>query len=78
MWKRNKKNMTLVQLPSVGTFIDTSTLLTYPSKIGGNPDLYEGMAVHFDDMDLEWFNELAPKDNEILTMILVANGGPSK
>ena len=65
-------NKTLVHLQSIGTFIDDTTLMTYPAKIGGNPDLYEGMAVHFDDIDSEWLDDLSPNDNEILNTILAA------
>ena len=56
----------ILHLSSVGTFIDTSTLLTYPELSDGTPDYMGGTAVHFEDIESEWFDCLSYDDSKTL------------
>jgi hypothetical protein len=54
--------MTLQKLNSVGCFIDTETLFTYPMLQDGTCDMSDGTKVHLDDTDDEWFDSLSDDD----------------
>ena len=56
----------MILLESVGTFINTKTAMTHPARNNGTPDLYEGAAVHIEDIAEEWMNNLSSDDIEIL------------
>ena len=51
----------LIELESVGSFIDKESGITYPALINGKPDL-EG-EVHLLDCDSEWFSFLSEDDD---------------
>ena len=52
----------IIELNSVGSVIDTETLITYPMLEGGGYDTDEGTMVHLDDVEDEWFNKLSDED----------------
>ena len=54
--------MNLQELNSVGCFIDTETLNTYPMLQDGTCDMSDGTKVHLDDTDDEWFDSLSDDD----------------
>ena len=57
----------LIELESVGSFIDKESGITYPALINGKPDL-EG-EVHLLDCDSEWFSFLSEDDRAIVDKI---------
>ena len=57
----------LIELESVGSFIDKESGITYPALINGKPDL-EG-EVHLLDCDSEWFSFLSEDDLDIVDKI---------
>ena len=61
----------ILHLSSVGTFLDTATLLVYPELSDGTPDYMDSTAVHFEDIESEWFNYLSSDDfNTLYSFIL--------
>jgi len=60
----------IIHLSSVGTFLDTSTLLTYPELSDGTPDYMGGTAVHFEDIESEWYSYLSSADWDTLYQVI--------
>ena len=63
-------NRMILHLRSVGSFLDTSTLLTYPELSDGTPDYMGETAVHFEDIEGEWFDCLSSDDFDTLYSFL--------
>ena len=60
----------ILHLSSVGSFLDTATLLTYPELSDGTPDYMGDTAVHFEDIEGEWFDCLSSDDFDTLYSFL--------
>ena len=64
----------LLYLDSVGSFVNTDTLMAYPALIQeGTPDMNCG--VHFEDIEGEWFNCLSSDDFDTLYRFLDCRHG---
>lgn len=63
-------NENLVELKSVGSWIDTKTLLTYPSNVSGMPIIEDDEEFHLTDCCPEWFSDLDGKDADIIKKLL--------
>ena len=58
--------MKIKNLESVGCAIDLETGITYPLKVNGEPDFYDGVAVHLDDVCEEWDAALSDADRAVI------------
>ncbi len=70
--EENKTNkgvvkMTLVNLESVGTVLDTENGMTFPMNEDGTPDLYN--PVWLEDCCEFWFARLSFEDRETVTAV---------
>lgn len=50
----------LIELKSVGTFIDKESGITFPTKENGNPDFSNPYHIEYIDQD-EWFDALSKR-----------------
>ena len=61
----------ILHLRSVGSFLDTTTLMAYPELSDGTPDYMGETATHLQDIEGEWFNCLSSDDfNTLYNFIL--------
>lgn len=59
----------LIELKSVGTFIDKESGITFPTKENGNPDFSNPYHIEYIDQD-EWFDALSKKDKKMVETIM--------
>ena len=70
--KEKEKNMSFIELNSVGTAVDENGI-THPINADGTYDLDEGMAVDWIDTDDEWSSSLSNEDAKLLDEWLLLN-----
>ena len=66
--------MNLVELNSVGSVIDLEELYIYPQLKNGMPDYGNGISLKYDEVSLEWYEELSDKDWDVVDTVLRENG----
>ena len=59
----------LIELESVGSFIDKESGITFPTLENGNPDFSNPFHVE-DFEDYEWFDALSKKDKKMVETIM--------
>lgn len=61
------KGVTMVQLNSVGSILDTKTGMVYPQNNDGTPDLY--CATYLPECSNEWFDSLDDQDKKVTSSL---------
>jgi len=66
----NEHNPNLVELKSVGSWLDETRGIIYPMMSNGEYWIEEGVSLVEDEISAEWYKELSPEDYNLVKPFL--------
>ena len=65
--KNKIKNMNLVELKSVGSWVDTLSGIVYPSEVNGKPDFECPISLKEDEVASDWYDALSHSEYGVVS-----------
>ena len=69
----SEHNPNLIELKSVGSWLDNKECILYPMMSNGEYFEYEGISLKDDEVSMDWYEGLSDKDYDVVDTVLKDN-----